>query len=265
MTQIRHTTALVTGGARGIGRLIGERLLQLGAEVVFADRDETGLARVATEFSSVGRVHTRVADFGDAQSIQTLADDVLNSVGPVDLLINNAGVVRGGRLQDVDDSDHELTLRVNTLGVILTTKRFLPAMVERQRGHIVNIASASSFQGVALMTSYAASKWAVLGFSESLIYELQLDGHPIQVTSVCPGYIDTGMFDGANPPWIMPFLKPSDVAEAVVRGIQNNERTVLMPPIVKAVPLMKLLPNRLTDFLAHKLGINRSMEEWKGH
>jgi all-trans-retinol dehydrogenase (NAD+) len=138
-------------------------------------------------------------------------------------------------------------------------------MVERQRGHIVNIASASSFQGVALMTSYAASKWAVLGFSESLIYELQLDGHPIQVTSVCPGYIDTGMFDGANPPWIMPFLKPSDVAEAVVRGIQNNERTVLMPPIVKAVPLMKLLPNRLTDFLAHKLGINRSMEEWKGH
>ena len=264
MSEVRGSTALVTGGARGIGRLIGERLLRAGATVVFVDRDETGLARVASEFATIGRVHTRVADLACSESIQGLAEDVLNTIGPVDILVNNAGIVRGGRVHEVSDEDHELTLRVNTLGVILTTKQFLPKMIERRRGHIVNIASASSFGGVALMASYAASKWAVLGFSESLIYELQLDGHPISVTSVCPGYIDTGMFDGANPPWIMPFLKPANVADTVFHAIKHNERLVTMPPIMKTVPLMKLLPDRVTDFLAHKLGINRSMEQWKG-
>ena len=138
-------------------------------------------------------------------------------------------------------------------------------MIERKRGHIVNIASASSLSGVALMTSYAASKWAVLGFSESLIYELQMDNHPISVTSVCPGYIDTGMFDGANPPWVMPFLKPAKVADSVVRSIERDERLLIMPPIVKTMAVLRLLPNRVTDFVAHRLGINRSMEEWTGH
>ena len=259
MSEVRGSTALVTGGARGIGRLIGERLLRAGATVVFVDRDETGLARVASEFATIGRVHTRVADLACSESIQGLAEDVLNTIGPVDILVNNAGIVRGGQ-PEVSDEDHELTLRVNTLGVILTTKQFLPKMIERRRGHIVNIASASSFGGVALMASYAASKWAVLGFSESLIYELQLDGHPISVTSVCPGYIDTGMFDGANPPWIMPFLKPANVADTVFHAIKHNERLVTMPPIMKTVPLMKLLPDRVVDLCT--AGINRSMV-WK--
>ena len=265
MTEISGRRALITGGARGIGRLIGERLLRQGAEVILVDRDETGLARTAADFQAFGRLHTRVADMASAESIQTMAEDVLKTLGPVDILVNNAGIVRGGPIHEVEDADHDLTLRVNALGVILVTKRFLPTMLERQRGHIVNIASASSFGGVALMASYAASKWAVLGFSESLIYEMQMGDHPIQVTSVCPGFIDTGMFDGASPPMLMPLLQPSEVADAVMRGIQKNERLVIMPPIVKTVPLLKLLPDRLTDFLAHLLGINRSMEHWKGH
>ncbi len=264
MTMISGSTALITGGASGIGRLMGERLLRRGAEVIFVDRNETGLARVAGEFSSLGRLHTRHADLGDPESIRALAEDVLSTIGPVDILINNAGIVRGGAVHEVTDEDHELTLRVNALGVILATKRFLPSMLERGRGHIVNIASASSFGGVALMASYAASKWAVLGFSESLIYELQLENHPIQVTSVCPGYIDTGMFSGASPPMLMPILQPSQVADSVMQAIESNKRMIVMPPLVKTVPIMKLLPNKLTDFLAHALGVNRSMEHWKG-
>ena len=265
MTMISGSKALVTGGARGIGKLTAEGLLRRGAEVVLVDRDELSLRQTAGALSSCGRLHTRVADLSRPTEIAALSEDVLSAIGPIDILVNNAGIVRGGLIHELDDSDHELTLRVNTLAVILMTKYFLPPMLQRGRGHIVNIASASSFGGVARMASYAASKWAVLGFSESLIYELQLSDNQIQVTSICPGFIDTGMFDGASPPLLMPLLKPEKVASAIVQAIERDERIVIMPPMVRAARWLKFLPDRVTDFLAHRFGINQSMNHWEGH
>lgn len=266
MTRISGSRCVVTGAARGMGKLLAQRLLEDGARVALLDRDEAELEATRAQLAAIGDARSWVVDLADGEAIYDTCAKVEADLKGVDIVVNNAGIVTGGALAEVSDERHALTYAVNVLGVVRMTRALLPGMIERGRGHVVNMASAAGLTGVALQTTYSSSKWAVVGFSESLHYEMRHLGHPIPVTCVCPGFVDTGMFDGAEPPLLMPMLKPGEVTDRVIRAIRGQERLVTMPLLVGTVPLMRAtLPGRVQDFIAEKLGVSKSMEGWRGH
>lgn len=266
MTDIRNKTLLITGGAQGIGRLMADRCLARGAaKIILWDVNQETLDATQAAYRAQGHTVEGVrVDLADPEQIAAAA--ALLPEGGVDMLVNNAGIVIGKPLAEHTAEDIEQTIRVNVLGVIHTTRAVLPAMLERGSGHIVNMASASGLIPVPRLTTYGASKWACLGFSESLRVELQ--AHPgIHVSTICPSYIKTGMFDGVTAPITAPLLEPDYVADRIVRAIERNQRIVRMPWIVNIVPVLyHALPAPLFDLVCGRiLGIYHSMDHFTGH
>lgn len=268
MKELGGKHVLITGGARGLGLEMALRFAQRGAQLVLADLDEAALgeARAAVEVLGVPARAWRV-DVTDPQSIAGLRDRVRAEVGPLDVLVNNAGVVFGGPFADVPLREHLRTLEVNTLGVVAMTHAFLPDLVARPEAHLVTIASASGFIGLPYGSTYAASKWAVIGFSESIRAELKLIGQDhVHVTIACPSYIGTGMFEGARPPKTTRLLEPEAIAEKIVDAVEHDRLYLLEPWLVKVTPLLRdLLPTRFSDMLGSLLGADTGMTGWTGH
>jgi len=268
MSKIPGATALVSGGASGMGKLLAERLASRGARVVLWDVNGRALSDTVAELHARGHTDTRgyVCDVGDVHAVNETAARVTSEVGPVDILVNNAGVVSGAKFLELTPEKIERTFRVNTLSLFWTTRAFLPGMIERRRGHLVNIASASGLIGVARLSDYAASKWAAIGFDESLRVELRKLAPEIRTTVVCPYFVDTGMFHGVRTrfSFLLPILQPETVVRKVVRAIERDKARVVMPPLVHLVPAMRLLPVPAMDAVAEALGVNVSMDEFIG-
>lgn len=268
MSELFGRHVLVTGGASGIGRLMALRMAALGARVSIWDLRRERLDRVATELEGAGRAPARgwICDVSRRESVYAVAQETIAAGGPVDVLVNNAGVVSGQGLLEIPDEKIEATFAVNTLSLFWTAKAFLPAMIEQRRGHIVTIASASSLIGVARLSDYAASKWAAMGFDESLRAELRRSAPMLKTTVVCPFYIDTGMFRGVKSrfPRLLPILDENEVAARVVEAIERDRRRLVMPALVHWIPLLRILPVGVFDALATFLGVNSSMDEFKG-
>jgi all-trans-retinol dehydrogenase (NAD+) len=192
MTAFRDRTILVTGAASGLGRLMTRTMAAEGGRLVLWDVDAQGLQATRAELGSSGTsVATYVCDLSDRAAIAAAAARTLADCGPVDVLVNNAGVVSGKTLLDASDRDIERTFAVNTLALFWTTRAFLPAMLERDRGHIVTIASAAGLVGTSKLVDYCASKHAAVGFDESLRLELRRARSRVLTTVVCPFYIST--------------------------------------------------------------------------
>jgi len=266
MTQLRNKHVLITGGAQGIGALLAEGCLERGAaRVTLWDLNPDALDRRVAELRARGfTVEGSMVDMAEPAQIIRAAE-ASKAECPVDVLINNAGIVVGKPLAEQNHDEIERTLRVNTLGVIHATRAFLPDMIARGRGHIVNIASASGFVPVPRLTTYGASKWACLGFSESLRVELR-NYKDIHVTTVCPSYIKTGMFAGASAPFLTPLLEPEYAARRILRAIERDTAMLCMPRIVHLVPMLyALLPAPLFDAVCGRFfGIYRSMDHFQG-
>jgi short-subunit dehydrogenase len=180
--------------------------------------------------------------------------------------VNNAGVVFGGPFLDVPLEKHLATYRVNVLGLVSLTHAFLPDLLGRPDAHLVNVASASGFIGLPHGATYASSKWAVIGFSESLRLELELQGHRhVHVTTVCPSYVATGLFEGARAPLTTRLLTAERLADKVVSAMLRDAIWVRVPWLVKVTPMLKgVLPTRMFYSVAGVLGVNTSMTAWKG-
>ena len=268
MRELNGKRVLITGAARGIGLEMALAFAQHGADAVIADRDAEALPEAIEMVELLGaRAWGHPVDVTDAESVRRLAAWVGEQVGPIDVLVNNAGIVHGGAFLEVPLERHLATYRVNVDGVVAMTHAFLPGILERDEGHVVNIASASAFVGLPFGSTYASSKWAVLGFSESLRAELKaLDREQVGVTAVCPSYIGTGMFDGAKAPGPTQFLEPEFVAEKVVEAVLENRPFVLEPWLVRLTPTLKgVLPRPLWERLGDALGVTSSMVDWQGH
>ncbi len=266
MTQLHNKHVLITGGTQGVGALLAAGVLERGA------------SRVTLWDVNQGALDTRVAELRErgftvegAQVDLAEPDQILRAAAalpvkcPVDILVNNAGIVVGKALVDQSHQEIEQTLRINTLGMIHVTRAILPTMLSRKSGHLVNIASASGFIPVPRLTTYAASKWACLGFSESLRVELQ--GCPgLRVTTVCPSYIKTGMFAGVAAPFAAPLLEPDYAARRILRAIERNTSMLRMPWIVHVVPMLyAVLPAPIFDAICGRmLGIYGSMNAFRG-
>ncbi len=258
---------LVTGAASGIGKAIATRLAGERAQVLLVDLNGAALAETADALARAGaRVRTYVLDLTDSSRITGLRERVHGDGGPIDVLVNNAGVVFGGGFLDVPLERHLTTYRVNTEGLVAMTHAFLPDLIAGGDGHVVNIASASGFIGLPFGATYASSKWAVVGFSESLALELVLQGHPhVHVTCVCPSYVATGLFEGARAPVTTRLLTAERVADLTVRAVLANRPFVRTPWLVKLTPAMKgVVPFRVFYRVAAWLGVNTSMLHWRG-
>ncbi len=267
MTDIRGKHALITGAASGIGRLLASRLGADGAELLLWDIDAEGLKRAETELRGAGyEVTTRVCDLARREDVADAATHALASCGPIDILVNNAGVVSGKNLLDLSDTDIERTFQVNTLSLFWIVRAFLPSMLERNSGHIVTIASAAGLAGTARLTDYCSSKFAAVGFDESLRLELKQIGSDVLTTVVCPYLIDTGMFHGAKTrfSWLLPILRPDDVADRIVRAIRKDRRRLVMPWFVYTGWPIRLLPVAWFDALMAFFGVTRSMDDFTG-
>jgi short-subunit dehydrogenase len=268
MKKLTGKRVLITGAARGIGLEMAIKFAESGSEIVLTDLREEALpeAREIVEVLGVP-VHTFALDVSDNAAIATFKSRLDAEIGPIDLLVNNAGVVFGGPFADVPLEKHVLTYNVNVLGVVAMTHAFLPDLISRPEAHLVNIASASGFIGLPYGSTYASSKWAVIGFSESIRAELDLVGHDhVNVTTVCPSYIGTGMFEGVKPPTSTRMLAPEEIAVRIVEAVQSDQAYVLEPWLVKVTPPLKaFLPTRLFDMVASMLGANTGMSGWTGH
>ncbi len=268
MTQLDGKRVLITGGAQGIGMEMALKFAGRGAEIVIADLNEAKLAPAKARIEEAGvAAWAFPVDVTNPQSIASLRARIAAEVGPVDVLVNNAGVVFGGPFTETPLDRHFKTYEVNVLGVVAMTHAFLPDLIERPEAHLVHISSASGLVGLPYGSTYASSKWAVIGFSESIRAELNVMGHKhVRSTVVCPSYIGTGMFEGAEAPKATKILQPDRLAEKIVRGVERNRVRVLEPWVVKITPLLReLLPTALYDKVSHLFGADTSMAQWTGH
>ncbi len=269
MTDVNGRIALVTGGAAGIGRLVALELARRGAVPVIWDLDEPRVAETVSELDRVsgGRARGYVCDVRDASAVGAMADRVRQDVGDPEVLVNNAGVVSGARLLEIPEEKIRRTFDVNVLALFWVTRAFLPAMLAADRGHVVTIASAAGLVGVARQTDYSASKHAAVGFDESLRVELHQTAPHIVTTVVCPYYIDTGMFEGVRTrvPFLLPILRPEAVATKIADAVASDRRMLVLPPIVRLLPVFRVLPPVLFDRVMDLFGVNTSMDHFVGH
>ena len=267
MSEIAGRRVLITGAASGLGLLLAWKFARRGAHVVLWDLNAAGLEAARCDLEAAGwSVEIGVCDLSSYEAIEAGAASVL-ARGPVDVLINNAGVVTGKTLLDATPQEIERTFDVNVLALFWTTRAFLPAMLARDSGHIVTMASAAGIVGTSKLTDYCASKHAAVGFDESLRLELRRLGSRFMTTVVCPFYVNTGMFKGVRTrfPAILPILDPELVTDRIVDAIVRNKRRLILPGVVRTAWAGRLLPLGAFDAIMEFLGINHSMDDFTGH
>jgi short-subunit dehydrogenase len=271
MKTVEGSTVLVTGAAMGMGRLYAAHAVaERAAAVVLWDIDAEALEATRAELAARGgNVFAQVVDVASPDAIAAAAARTRADVGDPDIVINNAGVVRSRPFWEHDPiRDTEAVIRINTLAPMHVARAFLPAMIERgRRARLLNVASASGLLSVPRMSVYTASKWAVIGWSDSLRLELARAGHRhVRVTTLIPSYIDTGMFEGARPPLLTPMLEPAHVVDTAWKAMKRGKARVMMPwPVALGSALRGLLPLPAWDWLAGRVfGVYSSMDRFTG-
>ena len=265
MADFHGKTVLITGGASGIGRRMARLALTKGARVIIWDINRESIDGTAAEFSPLGTIRGYPVDVSDLEQIMASAEQVKADGEEVDILINNAGIVVGKFFHDHSSEEISRTMAINAEAPMHIARTFLEGMMRRNSGHICNIASSAGLISNPKMAVYAASKWSVIGWSDSLRLEMVQLKKKIGVTTVTPYYINTGMFDGVRS--LVPILNPDKVALRIIRAIERGTPLLSMPWSVRFVRFFQgLLPLRVFDwFVGRVLGIYKTMEHFKGH
>ena len=264
--KIQGKTVLITGGCSGIGKIMGRMCLEKGAgRLVIWDINETAVESTVKEFSSLGKVNGFRADISDPASIDAAFQATQAACGEIDILINNAGIITNNFTFDRQtDQDIIRTIDINTKGAMFVTLRYIRSMKERGSGHICNITSSAGMLALPKMSLYAASKWAAIGWSESVGIELKREKSPVKVTTIAPYFINTGMFDG-----IRSFFRvqdPEKVARKTLRAIEKDTRYKGIPFTEHFIRLMQgLVPVKLFDFIFGDIcGLYTVMDHFTG-
>ncbi len=228
MLTLTGKTALVTGAGKGIGRAIAIGLAREGVHVGLVSRTEKDLASVAEEIRSHGvNAAIATADVSRIEEVNAAVEKIQGQLGPVDILINNAGIGTFGKFLEIEPAAWEEMVRVNLFGVYYVTRAVLPQMIERKTGDIINISSTAGKAGAAVTSAYSASKFAVFGLGESLMQEVRK--HNIRVTTLAPSTIVTELAHSANliTGDAERVMHPEDFAELIVAQLKLNRRVLV--------------------------------------
>ena len=246
MTAIRGAAAAVTGAASGIGRALALELAARGCDLALADRDEAGLQAVAAE---IGRAHVRKVtvhrvDVGEPSEIEAFAQAAVAGHPGLNIVVNNAGVALLGQFNEIDQAQMDWLMNINFWGVVHSTRAFLPHLARQREAHIVNLSSIFGIIAPPGQTAYAAAKFAVRGFSESLRHELQMAASPVRLSVVHPGGVSTnivrnsragtGVTDNARRAQTIERFDavakttPAAAALRIITGIEKNQPRILI-------------------------------------
>jgi short-subunit dehydrogenase len=255
--NLRGGVVVLTGAASGIGAALAANLAQRGAHLALVDLDATGLETTAAQARSAGvTVSTHVLDVADHAGVAALPAAVLAQHGRVTVLVNNAGVALGGAFAQVDADDFDWLMNINFGATVRLTRAFLPVLARERAAQLVNVSSIFGIIAPPGQTAYAASKFAVRGFSESLRHELEMAGSPVGVTIVHPGGVRTAISDNARlakgldteqvqrerANWrSLLALDPASAAEQIAIGIERRAPRVLVGKDAKAAALVQRL------------------------
>lgn len=262
--RVAGSRVLITGAGHGLGLAIASAFARAGARVVVTD---VVADRVTDAVAKLPGASGYALDVTSLDQIADVRARVRAECGPLDVLVNNAGVVFGGPFLDVPVAKHLATVGVNFGGLVAVTHAFLPDLLARPAAQVVNICSASAVVALPNAATYAATKWGVLGFTESLQEELRMQGkRNVTVTAICPTYIATGLFAGADPGSLIGWLTPEAVADEVVKAVRSKREFVMLPRRMRVLySLAAGLPRTWYKGLCRALGASRGMTGWKGH
>ena len=265
MKNLKGKIVLITGGASGIGKIMVRLMLERKAKVIIWDINQKNIDETISEFSSKEDVFAYNIDVSNIEQIQETAKKVKQEIGEIDVLINNAGIVVGKYFNEHSVKDITNTMRINANGPMYITMEFLEGMLNRNSGHICNIASSGGLISNPKMSVYAASKWAVIGWSDSLRLEMKQMKKEVNVTTIMPYYINTGMFDGVKSK--IPILKPEAAALTIVKAIENNKKRITIPGYMYRFTRLgqAIMSVNIFDWFAGSvLGIYKTMEHFVG-
>jgi len=254
----------ITGGARGIGRAAAEAFARRGAQVWIGDRDGTAVTRTAAELSTQGGrglhgVRGALVDVTDRASFAAF----LEAAGPVDILVNNAGIMPLGPFLDESDAVSAATLDVNVWGPLLGMRLVLPGMIERGRGHVVNVASMAGKLPLSGMAVYNAGKYAAVGLSAAVREEVA--GTGVSVSAVLPTAVRTGLTEGVRLGAGLPTIDPERVAEAIVRSCVGRRAEYPVPGwLAAAQPVLGVTPEWVVRAAKRALGGDRAYKSTFG-
>lgn len=264
--KILGNSVLITGGCSGIGKIMGRMALEKGAtQLVIWDINQAALDATVREFSVLGKVNGFQADIASPESIDAAYAATRKACPAVDILINCAGIITNNKLfAEQTDSDIDRTIDINTKGAMFVTRRILADMQSRGKGYICNITSSAGMLALPRMALYTSSKWAAIGWSESLWLELHRTKSPVRLTTIAPYFINTGMFDGIHS--FFKILDPEVVARKTLRAIEHNKRYKGIPFSEHFIRLMQgLLPGAIFDPLFGDVcGLYNVMDHFKG-
>jgi all-trans-retinol dehydrogenase (NAD+) len=267
MKDLSNKNILITGAGSGIGRLMAHYVADERANTALIDINATA---VNTTVEEVKRRKVKAAgyvcDISNPKAVSDTVAKIKEDFGPIHVLINNAGTVVGKSFFDLSIEEMQRTMNINYWGHVYFTKALIGEMTARGSGAIVNVASSSGLLGMPILSDYAASKFAEVGFSESLRRELKKFKHTeVKVTCVCPYIIDTGLFKGFKPMVMSPFIKPEDAARAIVEGLKKGKPYVMLPPLsIYGSLVLKLLPTPIFDWLLSMSGGSVAMDSFTG-
>lgn len=248
------SVALVTGASSGIGTELARGLARRGTKVALVARRKELLDALAAELAASGGAAIAIpCDVRDRLAVRAAVQEAAHALGPIDLLIANAGVGHTIPVERFDAALFEDTIRTNLLGAVYAVEAVLPSMLDRHAGQIVGISSLAAYRGFPLTYAYCASKSALNAFLEGLRAEIADRG--IKVTTVCPGFVRTPMTAGNRGP--MPFLlEADDAARRILRAASRGKRVLNFPwPMAALMGLVRFLPGRLLDTGARNAGI----------
>jgi len=262
--NFKDRTVLITGGASGIGKIMGRLVIEKGARLIIWDIDQKNLDQTLAEFSVMGSVSGNCIDITNLDLVKETASRVKEEFGFIDVLINNAGIVVGKYFHEHSRDDIERTMNINSNAPMHLSLEFLGEMIHRDSGHICNIASSAGLVSNPKMAVYVASKWAMIGWSDSLRLEMQQLNKNIGITTVTPYYINTGMFDGVKSK--IPLLDPERSSAKIIKAIENRRIYLSMPWSMQFVRFFQgLLPIWFFDWFVGKvMGVYTTMEDYKG-
>ncbi|MFC8044450.1 SDR family oxidoreductase [Nocardia sp. NPDC057353] len=256
-TAVRGKVVVITGGARGIGLATARTLREQGAKIAIGDIDETTVKQSGTDhdFEVYGKL-----DVTDEESFTRFLDEVERELGPIDVLINNAGIMPTGRLVDEPDALTRRILDINVYGVILGSKLAAARMLPRGSGHVINIASLAGESHIPGLATYNASKHAVLGFTDTLREEYR--GTGLHFSSVLPTLTKTELGSGVSTPKVMPPAEPEEIAAAIAALIVKPKSKVRVTKVAGAISrIVNFLPEAAGDAIARSLGASHTFLE----
>ncbi len=265
MKKLENKTVLITGGASGIGKIMVRLLLERKAKVIIWDINQESINQTVSEFSTKGSVFGYKVDVSSVDQIQETALKVKRELGIVDVVINNAGIIVGKFFSEHSLSEIAKTMEINANAPMFITKAFLDDMLNQNSGHICNIASSGGLVSNPKMSVYAASKWSLIGWSDSLRLEMKQLNKKVHVTTIMPYYINTGMFDGVQSK--IAILEPEAAALTIVRAIEKNKKMLSMPGYIYRFTRLgqAIMSINVFDWFAGDvLGIYKTMEHFTG-